>query len=172
LPKFAKKIAYHLTGAKNSFTIDEYIKILSENCFIHHDLRTGIPMDDGVSEYVFSSHFLEHLYPGDAQVLLKDSYRVLKKGGRLRLSIPDLEFAIGLYPENKERMLKNYFFINNASNNFSNHKYMYDYDMIRSILANIGFQNILKSSYKASDFPDVERLDNRGEDSLFIEAIK
>ena len=108
MPLFAKKIAYHLTGAKRSFTTSEYIKVLSDNNFIHHDLRAGIPMHDGVSEYIFSSHFLEHLYPEDAKTLLKDAYRVLKKGGRLRLSIPDLEFAIGLYSSNKEKMLKNY----------------------------------------------------------------
>ena len=103
--------------------------------------------------------------------LLQEIYRCLKRGGRLRLSIPDLSYAIGLYPQEKDKMLDQYFFINHL-NDYSNHKYMYDYEMIHNILKNIGFIKINRSAYKSSNFLDCDRLDNREEDSLFVEAYK
>jgi predicted SAM-dependent methyltransferase len=47
--------------------------------------------DESCSE-VYASHVLEHLgYNGELQKTLKGIHRVLKPGGRLRASVPDLE---------------------------------------------------------------------------------
>jgi len=47
--------------------------------------------DESCSD-VYASHVLEHLgYNGELQKTLKGIYRVLKPGGRLRASVPDLE---------------------------------------------------------------------------------
>jgi predicted SAM-dependent methyltransferase len=53
--------------------------------------------DNGCSE-VYASHVLEHLgYNGEFQKALKEIYRVLKPGGRLRASVPDLETLCRLF---------------------------------------------------------------------------
>jgi predicted SAM-dependent methyltransferase len=47
---------------------------------------------------VYASHVLEHLgYNGELQKTLKDIHRVLKPGGRLRASVPDLETLCKLF---------------------------------------------------------------------------
>ena len=47
---------------------------------------------------VYASHVLEHLgYNGELQAVLKDIYRVLKPGGYLRVSVPDLEVLCKLF---------------------------------------------------------------------------
>lgn len=173
LPKVLKKITYRFSGVyyNDNYTLDSYIKILSENEFLHHDLSKTIPFHDNIITNIFSSHFLEHLKKEEAIKLLKEIYRSLKPSGRLRLSIPDLSYAISLYPKEKNKMLNQYFFIDHE-NEYSSHKYMYDYDMLYKILKNIGFTKIIRSSYKNSDFLDCEKLDNREVDSLFIEAYK
>ena len=53
--------------------------------------------DESCSE-VYASHVLEHLgYNGEIQRTIKGIYRVLKPGGRLRASVPDLETLCRLF---------------------------------------------------------------------------
>ncbi|MBL8631034.1 MAG: methyltransferase domain-containing protein [Rhodospirillaceae bacterium] len=47
---------------------------------------------------VYASHVLEHLgYNGEIQLALKEACRVLKPGGRIRVSVPDLEILCRLF---------------------------------------------------------------------------
>ena len=58
--------------------------------------------DESCSE-VYASHVLEHLgYNGELQKTLKHIHRILKPGGRLRISVPDLETLcrLFLHPKN------------------------------------------------------------------------
>jgi SAM-dependent methyltransferase len=128
---------------------------------------------DAVADYTYSSHFLEHLFRGDAEHLLADMHRVLKVGGKARISVPDLEFAVGLYAAgDKERMLTQYFFIDDEDNHYSRHKYMYDFQMMEELLLRVGFREVRRWSFTQGDVPDISILDNRPDDSLFVEATK
>lgn len=51
----------------------------------------GLPFDQASIDVAYSSHFLEHLAPEQAQALLNDVFRILKPGGILRVVVPDLE---------------------------------------------------------------------------------
>jgi predicted SAM-dependent methyltransferase len=173
MPAAVHRLMYRLTGAKAYYSEDEYCRLLDEHVFIHHDLALGIPLGNGVADYIFSSHFFEHLYQKEAAHLLQDSHRVLKEGGLLRISIPDLEYAIGLYAGgSKEQMLKSYFFVEDGGNVYSRHKYMYDFEMLSALLGEIGFREITRHKFQEGDLPDISLLDNRPEDSLFVEARK
>lgn len=70
-----------------------------------HDLRKGIPWGDGVFDFVYHSHFLEHLYSEDALAMLKECYRVLKPNGVLRVVVPDLNKSIRKYNETWDRLV-------------------------------------------------------------------
>ncbi len=172
-PNSIQSIFYKFSGAKRYYNKKEFCKILSENIFVHHDLSKNIPFFDNTVENIFSSHFFEHLYRNDAKTFLKECHRVLQKKGILRISIPDLKFAINLYNENKkDEMMQKYFFVEEANNDFSRHKYMYDFDMIKRELVDAGFKKIRRCKFKEGNLPDVDRLDNRPKDSLFVEAVK
>jgi predicted SAM-dependent methyltransferase len=55
-------------------------------------------LDDASCCEVYASHVFEHLaYNGEVQHTLKGVYRILKPGGRLRLSVPDLEILCRMY---------------------------------------------------------------------------
>lgn len=47
--------------------------------------------DIGQFDAVYCSHALEHVYPHEVTVALKEFYRVIKTGGILILFVPDLE---------------------------------------------------------------------------------
>jgi predicted SAM-dependent methyltransferase len=173
LPAFIHRVAYRMTGANRYYTEGVYCKLLGNNRFIHHDLAVGIPLNDAVVDYTYSSHFVEHLFRRDAEHLLAEMYRVLKPGGIARISVPDLEIAVNLYTAGeKERMLTQYFFIDDEDNHYSRHKYMYDFQMIELLLLRAGFREVRRCSFAHGDVPDIDILDNRPEDSLFVEAIK
>jgi len=50
-----------------------------------------LPFKNNSFDYVYSGHFFEHISKKDANNLLKEIYRVLKKDGILRIVVPDLE---------------------------------------------------------------------------------
>jgi len=173
LPRHLHGLAYRLTGANRYYTRDEYCRLLGNHVFVHHDLAYGIPFADGTADFVYSSHFLEHLYRADAQRILQESFRVLKPGGTIRVSVPDLEYAISLYHAGKRReMLGNYFFVEDDDSHYARHKYMYDFALLSEALAEVGFRDIRRCGYRQGATPDLDMLDNRPDESLFVEATR
>lgn len=63
------------------------------------DLRNGIPFPDKAFDVVYHSHLLEHIDRETAPDFLKECYRVLKPGGRLRIVVPDFELLSRRYIE-------------------------------------------------------------------------
>ena len=173
LPNILYRIVYRTTGANRYYSCDEYCTILGDHLFVHHNLAYGIPFEDQSADFVYSSHFLEHLHKNEALNLLCESHRVLKKGGTIRVSVPDLSYAIALYEKgSKEQMLESYFFIDDKGSNFSRHKYMYDFELLKTNLEEVGFKNVIRCTYQKGMTPDLDVLDNRPEDSLYIEALR
>lgn len=170
-PHFLHPLIYRFSGARAYYKKSEYCQLLGNHFFIHHDLSYGLPLFDGVADFVYSSHFLEHLFRNEASNLLKEMHRILKPGGILRISVPDLEYAVGLYQSgDKEKMLSSYFFVEDDNSYYARHKFMYDFKMLEAALRNAGFQNIHRCRFREGRSPEMEILDNRPDESLFIEA--
>jgi len=73
---------------------------------------------------------------------------------RVRIAIPDLEYAISLYKAgHKEKMLSDYFFVEIKDSYYARHKYMYDYEMISDALMQSGFQDIQRCKFREGVFP-------------------
>jgi len=84
-------------GKNGWITID-----LNKGADIIHDLRKGIPLPENSVDRIYASHVLEHIPYKEQNILLKEIYRVLKKGGEFSLSVPDATLYIRAYT-NKER---------------------------------------------------------------------
>ncbi len=67
------------------------------NNLVVHNLAKGIPFADDSVDAVYHSHVLEHLDRDVAPVFVKEAARVLKKGGVLRIVVPDFERACRVY---------------------------------------------------------------------------
>jgi SAM-dependent methyltransferase len=68
------------------------------------DLCKGIPFEPETFDVVYHSHFLEHIDRQDALGLLQQCCRVLKKGGTIRVVVPDLELLVADYLDAVERL--------------------------------------------------------------------
>jgi ubiquinone/menaquinone biosynthesis C-methylase UbiE len=64
---------------------------------VRYDLRYGIPYDANTFDVVYNSHVLEQIDREAVVQILKESYRVLKPGGLLRLVVPDLGMLVTNY---------------------------------------------------------------------------
>ncbi len=62
-----------------------------------HNCKKNVPFRSGTVDYVYSSHFLEHLKKFETEKVVSECYRVLKPGGVLRISVPDLELLATKY---------------------------------------------------------------------------
>ncbi len=173
LPSIVHRAAYRMSGSSSFYTFEEYQRILSENTFFHADLSHGVPARDDSVDYIYSSHFLEHLYPSEANALLVSCYQVLKPGGMIRIGVPDLEYALDMYRAGSKReCLDRYFFVEAKGSVYARHKYMYDFELLTDMLRKAGFGSVDRCRYRQGNVPDVEFLDNRPEETLFVEARK
>ena len=158
------------------------------------DVREKLPFNDCSVDFVYSSHLIEHLRKDEAKEVLEECFRILKSGGLVRLSIPDLELMARNYIKEIEDIrtnkgIRDYL----PSENFldtldigversktpfilesflSRHKWMYDQFSLTALLTSSGFVDIKKRTYKVGFMPDIELLDNRPEHSLYFEARK
>jgi predicted SAM-dependent methyltransferase len=172
-PRAMHKLLYRLSGSNRYYSLEQYCDLLENHVFMHHDLSHSIPLKDETADFVYSSHFLEHLFKTDAERLLKDCHRVLKPGGIVRICVPDLAYAISLYVAGeKEQMLANYFFVEDKDSFLARHKYMYDFELLKTLLEKIGFSQVTRCNYQEGRTPDLAVLDNRPEESLYVEAVR
>ena len=75
----------------------------NSKCVIEHDITKGLPFENNVFDVVYHSNILEHLNKKDAEIFIKECYRVLQKDGVLRIAVPDLEELAKQYLVNLEK---------------------------------------------------------------------
>ena len=171
-PNWLHRMIYRFSGAHKYYSQSDYCWILKDHTFLYHDLALSLPLKQNSVDFIYSSHFFEHLFKDDAARLIESCAGVLKPGGVIRISIPDLAYAVSLYSlGRKAEMLDDYFFVEGKGSYLARHKYMYDFDMIRDVLERSGFSNVTRCEYQQGLTPDINLLDVYPEVSLFVEAI-
>jgi SAM-dependent methyltransferase len=161
---------YRLSGARNWYSRDQYVGILRQHRFIHHNLAFGIPFRNESIDFLYSSHWLEHIYYEQAQFIMREVRRVLKPSGTVRICVPDLEVAVRCYREGQKSRMLDYFFPKAKSGELGCHHWMYDFDGLEALMATAGLTDIVRCGFRQGYTPDIEILDNRDDETLYVEA--
>ena len=157
---------------RDGLPADSYVHTLRTHKYVFYDVNRGLPFADATADFVYSSHVLEHFYQSDAERLVSEMFRILKPGGTVRVCIPDLEYAMRLYQEGRKAESLHYFFTPRSGDTYARHYYMYDFEMLSALLQRIGFSEITRRQYREGVTPDLDVLDNRPEETLYVEARK
>ncbi len=70
----------------------------------HLDLGRPLPLPSDTFHYAFGEHVIEHIAETAIPGLLRELHRVLRPGGVLRLTTPDLRKLIALYEDRNPEM--------------------------------------------------------------------
>ena len=146
------------------------------------DIRDGLPLADGSMDYVVSIHALPEVPYDQLMPVLGELQRVLTPGGVLRLALPDLLKGVRAY----ERGDRKYFQVPDEDAKSLGAKLVtqliwYGYsrtlftpDFTEELLRNAGFPRVEHCVYQqtTSVHPEIIDLDNRENESLFVEAYK
>ena len=183
--------AHPLPGWLNT----DYESVLPE--IVRLDVSGRFPYANDTFDYVFSEHMIEHIPFHAGQNMLNESFRVLKPGGRVRITTPDLAFLVDLYRADKSDLQKRYiewtskainhdvpyaldtFVINNFVRAYG-HQFIYDEKALRGSFERAGFKNICRCELNQSSDPVFRDLENEEKippgflklESFTLEGIK
>lgn len=140
---------------------------------VHYlDVGKPFPVADDTVEAIFHAHVLEHLTPKVAKHCVRESYRVLAPGGVLRVGVPDLDRLVANYDSTDPDSFVHEMFEAAQKRDKNRHFWMYNERSLRRLLHNGGFSDVVRRPYREGRCPDLERLDNRPQKTLFMEATK
>ena len=124
---------------------------------VYLDATERFPLSNNSVHYVYSEHVIEHVSYQQGLGMLKESYRVLAPGGKVRFATPNLMKFIGLFQETKSTEMQTYMaakmgwhqwpvtpdpecYILNQQLRQWGHQFVYTPKLLRSSLEAAGFQ--------------------------------
>jgi SAM-dependent methyltransferase len=146
------------------------------------DLRKPLPYKNDSADFIFAEHTIEHLFQREAWAFLEESYRILKRGGVIRLSVPsivrikrayteELRGTINKFEENYLKVSKSRGWsdgtIKSAVRSLIfnwEHQSLWTPDLLITTLEAIGFHAYETNLYK-SNFKELENLEGHWKDT-------
>ena len=163
---------------------------VSGNCwYLRRNLTLALPFENGVFQWAYSEHFIEHITFEHAVKWLVEVRRVLREGGLLRISTPDLAKYMQGYNESNGRFFEIHqsrlttmgvktqsrkAWMVNQIFRFWGHQWVYDWKELCFALESAGFDraNILQFGFRDSQSTILGAFDReiRSDESLYVEA--
>jgi predicted SAM-dependent methyltransferase len=143
------------------------------------DATKPFPIADGMFDYVFSEHMIEHVPWKDGIFMLRECRRVLRPGGTVRIATPDLEVFLRLRGHEGDGREGRYvhwvtdrymadrpvykatFVINNLFREFG-HEFLYDGELLALALAEAGFPGARRAEPGQSGDPNLRGIESHG----------
>lgn len=148
---------------------------------VHYVARVEkLPMfKSNFADLIYACHILEHISYQQTVNVLKEWKRVLKKGGVLRLSVPDFEKIISLYEaEGRDAARTMPPLLGTQDEKYGFHKSIFNEKYLRGLLKEAGFREVrgwdpeTASYYDFNDWAGKRLVYSKYHISLNLEGIK
>jgi predicted SAM-dependent methyltransferase len=150
---------------------------------VYLDVTERFPIPDGAIHYIYHEHLIEHIPYPQGMAMLKESYRVMAPGGKIRIVTPNLSKFIGLFAEGKSPQAEKYMvekmawhdwpvtpdpecYILNQQLREWGHQFVYTPKLLRAGLAAAGFTDIQELVAGKSDDPVFRGIEMRAFSSV------
>lgn len=125
-----------------------------------HDIR-NLPMyKDNSVDLIYCSHALQYFDREMAKIALQEWYRILEKGGILRLAVPDFEAITLVYlkygKDLAHRGILGPLYGKILVGKHIYHKTTYDFESLKDLLESVKFKNVHKYDWRETEHADVD----------------
>lgn len=156
------------------------IDLVRSRGVVARDLTKPMPIDPGSIDYIFTEHFIEHITYEEACRVLADCHRVLRIGGVLRISTPDLRKLVDEYVAGRTDEWHDVDWapvtpchLMNEGMRLWGHQFIYDADELTRALREAGFQHVEPVDWGSSRHEPLNGLECRPHHrEVMIEATK
>jgi len=125
------------------------------------DARRLDMIADGDVYEIYACHVLEHVERGEVVNVLEEWGRVLRKGGLLRLAVPDFEAVTAEYMENRDLMNMQGLLYGGQTYDYNYHHVAFDFISVQSMLNEAGFSDVVRYDWRdflpSEDYDDYSR---------------
>jgi predicted SAM-dependent methyltransferase len=144
------------------------------------DATKRFPFDDMTFDYILSEHQIEHIAEADALAMVRECFRVLRPGGRVRIATPDLAAIVRLYDDPLDHAEQHYVewamatlrpdvrsgnprcYVINQMFGAYGHRFIYDHDTLSQIISGVGFVDVGRQRPGESDDPVLRGVESHG----------
>jgi len=164
-------------------------RVDGESYFVRLDACQPLPFAADSIDWVYAEHMIEHIKLADAMRWTREVKRMLRTGGLLRITTPDLGKYVagylhddGFFARHREASMKagvplesRRAFMVNQIFRFHGHQWIYDFDELRYVLGLAGFpaESIAERAFREGVIPEVASMDRafRRAETIYIEAL-
>jgi predicted SAM-dependent methyltransferase len=167
--------------------------------YIYLDATQPLPFAANTFAFIYTEHMIEHIAYHAARDFVRECYRILRPGGVLRISTPDLAVLTNMYLRSDDPIGDRYveyavrsyvphathnvkaFVLNNFFYNWG-HAFIFDHETLATLLRDTGFTDLSWNPPHESDRPELQRLEKHGQlitseeinawQSMIIDATK
>jgi predicted SAM-dependent methyltransferase len=141
------------------------------------DATKPFPIPDNSLNYVYAEQVIEHLSFKGGMVMLRESYRTLAPGGKLRIATPDLRQLVALFDQDDTEAERRFMtahlkmerlsvkeperplFIMNMYFHAWGHQFLYDKQSLQSALESVEFRDVRFLRHNESDDPELRNVE-------------
>lgn len=164
------------------------------------DAAKPFPFPSATFDYVFSEHLIEHITEPEGRGMVAECFRVLCPGGRVRIATPELAAIVRLYAQPLGEIEQQYIdwvmerfvpsresgnrrcYVVNQMFHGHGHRFIYDEETLRALLADAGFVEIERRGLGESLDPALRGVEAHGRaignedanrlETMVLEAIR
>ena len=164
-----------------------------DQCEIFDLLKLPWSVPSESCSHIYCEQGIEHFEIQDTRKILNECYRVLNKGGKIRLVTPDLVNLVTLnrfqemqpevssrYPQmpqeiysqhmgplNESPDATTYCIVLNQYMRAWGHKFFWDFDSLKGVLQTVGFTDLKKEKFYSSVDPELRNLEKYYSDNSY-----